>query len=374
VSSPLALFSIFFVGLLGGLALGLWVNRRLRSAARPDVDTRHELEALSRAREASELANTELRQALDQMGRAAATDRLTGAWNRRWFEDGAHHLIAVSDRGDAPISMIMFDLDHFKHVNDTFGHDKGDEVLKAVTGATRGQLRASDALARWGGEEFIVLCPGTTLAGATMLAEKLRQAVEARAIQGVGQMTISLGVAQHHPSETLDAWIRRADGALYRAKERGRNRTEASLETAAASGDVDAHAILILTWDPDLECGDPLIDLQHQQLYRLSNSLLAAITSGRYPEEAKLRMQLLIAHVAQHFHDEEAILARLGYPDLPAHAREHARLIARAKVLQEDMGGDSADLPAILGFLALDLVKGHIFAWDRRFHKFLAHD
>lgn len=370
---PLALSAAFVLGLLCGLALSLRSRWRSKAGGPMDPECRNQLEALVRAQEASELANAELRQALDQMEHAAGTDRLTGAWNRRWFEDGAPQLIALSDRGDAAISLIMFDLDHFKHVNDTFGHPVGDEVLKSITDTVQGQLRASDALARWGGEEFIVLCPATTLAGATILAEKIRQAVEARSIPQVGMVTISLGVAQHQTAETLDAWVCRADEVLYRAKERGRNRTEASLDVAARVGD-EAPSILALTWDPTLECGDPQIDHQHQQLYRISNRLLSAITGGQYPDEAKLQMQLLIAHVAQHFHDEEAILARVGYADLPAHAREHNQLVAKAKALQQEMGGVSADLPAILGFLALDLVKGHIMAWDRRFFAHLAHD
>ena len=370
-TNPLVPPAAFVLGLAAGAALGHWI-RRLRAAG-PDPELRRRLEALTRAQVASELANSELRRALDQMEQVAGTDLLTGAWNRRWFEDSAAQLIALSGRGDAALSLIMLDLDLFKHVNDTFGHGVGDEVLKSITNTVRGQLRASDALARWGGEEFLVLCPATTLAGTTILAEKIRKAVEARSIPQVGMVTISLGVAQHQKAEGLDAWVGRADEALYRAKERGRNRTEASLTRAEPHGEGEA-SILALTWDPSLECGHPEIDHQHQQLYSLSNSLLSAITSGRYPEEAKLRMQLLIAHVAQHFHDEEAILARVGHPDLPAHAQEHNRLIAKAKVLQQEMGGVSTDLPAILGFLALDLVKGHIMVWDRRFFGDLAQD
>ena len=358
-----------------GLAAGTVLGHRARRQAGPapsDPDCQHQLEALARARETSELANAELRQALDQMEQAAGTDRLTGTWNRRWFENGAAQLVALSDRGGDPIGLILFDLDRFKHVNDTFGHGVGDAVLKSVADTVRGQLRASDALARWGGEEFIVLCPATTLAGATILAEKIRQAVEARSIPQVGMVTISLGVAQHQKAEAIESWVRRADEALYRAKERGRNRTEASLESATAPGD-EIPSILTLTWDADLESGHPEIDHQHQQLFRLSNHLLTAITRGRYPDDAKLQMQLLLAHVAQHFHDEEALLARAGYTGLAAHAQEHHRLLAKAKALQQDMGGVSADLPAILGFLALDLVKGHILVWDRKFFPLLVH-
>jgi len=362
-------FTALATGLAAGALLGAWWGRRTRVKP-PAAAADAQLEVLARARAASEEANQELRQALEQLQEAAGTDRLTGAWNRRRLEEGALRHMALSGRQGTPLSLLLFDLDKFKLVNDTFGHGVGDAVLKAVSGTVQAQLRVSDALVRWGGEEFIVLAPATTLAGATMLAEKIRQAVEAQAMPPVGRVTISLGVAQRQAGEELEAWVARADGALYRAKERGRNRTEASLEMVESYGD-EEPSILALIWDPVLESGNPEIDHQHQQLYQLSNNLLACITSGRCPEEAKLHMQLLLAHVAQHFHDEEAILARAGYPDLAEHAREHHHLAAKAKSLQRQMGGGQTDLPAILSFLALDLVKGHLIGWDRRFFKFL---
>ncbi len=357
-------------GLAAGAVLGGWWGRRTLSLVPTEVDYQSRLETLARAQKASEQANSELKQALDQMQEAAGTDRLTGAWNRRRFEDGVIQHMALAKRRGDPLSLFIFDLDHFKRVNDTFGHGVGDAVLKSVCSTVRDQLRVSDALVRWGGEEFIVLCPATTLAGATILADKIRRTVEAQAMPQVGMLTISLGVAQRMAGEDLDVWLARADGALYRAKERGRNRTEASLEMVESHGD-EAPSILALVWDPALESGNAEIDHQHQVLYQLSNNLLASITSGRYPEDAKLQMQLLLAHVAQHFHDEEAILARAGFPDLESHAKEHRRLITKAKSLQQEMGGAAADLPFLLSFLALDLVKGHLLGWDRRFFKFL---
>lgn len=358
-------------GLVVGAALGYWLERRFRMAPQPAPTGLDQGKVLARAQEASEQANAELREALHQMERVAGTDRLTGAWNRRRFEDGALQLTALASRRGDAISLILFDLDRFKQVNDTFGHAVGDQVLKSVTSTVRGQLRASDALGRWGGEEFVVLCPATTLAGATILAEKIRQAVEAQSIPQVGMVTISLGVAQHQQAEKLEAWFARVDAALYRAKERGRNRTETSLQGPGEAGP-EAPSLLELIWDPTLESGNPEIDHQHHLLYDISNNLLASVTGGRYPEDAKLQMQLLIAHVAQHFHDEEGILARAGYPDLPAHAKEHNRLIAKAKVLQKEMGGVSTDLPTLIHFLALELVKGHLLAWDRRFFQHLS--
>lgn len=364
---PLAISA--FAGLLAGVTLGRWTKGRGESGS-PDPEVRQRLDTLVRAKEASEQANAELQQALDQMEQAAGTDRLTGAWNRRRMEDGALRHIALSARRNDALSLIFFDIDHFKRINDAFGHEAGDRVLVALADTVRRQLRGSDALIRWGGEEFIALCPATTLAGAAILAEKIRHAVETTPMPEVGPLTISLGVAQHQPDETLVGWIARADAALYRAKEQGRNRTETALQ-GQEGAEPQAPSIFELVWDADLECGHPLIDQQHRQLYTLSNSLLAAITSGRYPEDAKLQMQLLLAHAAQHFHDEEAILAEQGYSAVAAHAAEHAQLLTKAKALQQEMGGESTDLPALLSFLALDLVKGHLLASDRQFFPWL---
>lgn len=360
---------MFGTGLVLGVALGRWMRRNGKPGS-SDLQGGQRMETLLRAKEASEQANAELQEALDQMEQAAGTDRLTGAWNRRRMEDGALRHIALSARRSDGLSLIFFDIDHFKRINDAYGHEAGDRVLVALADIVRRQLRGSDALIRWGGEEFIALCPATTLAGATILAEKIRQAVETAPIPEVGPLTISLGVAQHQTDETLISWIARADAALYRAKEQGRNRTETALQ-GLEGAEHQAPSIFELVWDADLECDHPLIDQQHRQLYGLSNSLLAAIVSGRYPEDAKLQMQLLLAHAAQHFHDEEAILAAIGYPAVAAHAAEHTHLIAKAKALQQEMGGESTDLPALLSFLALDLVKGHLMNSDRQFFSYL---
>ena len=120
----------------------------------------------------------------------------------------------------------MFDIDHFKRVNDTFGHAVGDAVLKGLAGAAQDTLRASDRLTRWGGEEFVVLAPETRGDEALKLAERIRERVREEAFPTAGTVTISLGVAEHRADESGDDLLGRADAALYRAKESGRDRSE----------------------------------------------------------------------------------------------------------------------------------------------------
>lgn len=175
------------------------------------------------------LTHTRIEEALDEARakaeHAARIDSLTGMWNRRHFELEALREIDRATRYGQPVSMVMFDIDHFKRVNDRFGHLAGDEVLKQIACIVQDSLRTSDLACRWGGEEFAVLMP-VTLADAFQAAEKLRAAIAQYDFPEVGRLTISCGCAQLAPDEGLTAWSRRADAALYRAKGAGRNRVE----------------------------------------------------------------------------------------------------------------------------------------------------
>jgi diguanylate cyclase len=192
----------------------------------------------------AELArNTELmkslQRTLDDARRDALTDGLTGLANRRHFDETMQSLAgrAMNDGGD--LSLILMDIDHFKRINDTFGHPVGDQVLQLVAANVRGSLRPNDFAARYGGEEFAVLLPATTSEGAAAFAQRLRAAFSSNRIvvretrQPIGVVTISAGVAAYRPGESMADWLGRADTALYTAKQTGRNRVvEAEPATA----------------------------------------------------------------------------------------------------------------------------------------------
>jgi len=151
----------------------------------------------------------------------ASTDPLTKALNRRSLMEKLSRLRGT----DTAFGLIMFDIDHFKSVNDTYGHDVGDDVLREIAQLVRDQVRDGDVLARWGGEEFIVLSPGTGEKRAIKVAERLRLAVKHFAFTGVPRrITSSFGVVMHTPGETGDELVKRADLALYKAKETGRDK------------------------------------------------------------------------------------------------------------------------------------------------------
>jgi diguanylate cyclase (GGDEF)-like protein len=153
---------------------------------------------------------------------------MTGLHNRRFLEEYIETLVAASQRRNSQVAIMMLDLDYFKVVNDTYGHDAGDTVLKALTKVMVQSVRASDIVIRYGGEEFMIILQDTGSAGAELAAEKIRAAVEALKIQLTGtilQKTISIGIAVF-PTDGDTFWqvVKYADVALYSAKESGRNR------------------------------------------------------------------------------------------------------------------------------------------------------
>ena len=161
----------------------------------------------------------------------ARTDMLTGLYNRMRFTEFVEQEIARARRTGEESCLVMLDLDHFKSVNDIFGHPSGDTVLKWIAGVMKSQLRDTDILARFGGEEFTILLPGTSVDGALKVAEKIRLAIEHCTFPGQMEklkLTVSIGIASltADANATFDSVYREADKALYRAKEKGRNRIE----------------------------------------------------------------------------------------------------------------------------------------------------
>ena len=163
--------------------------------------------------------------------RFACTDALTGLHNRGWLDDAFDREIQRSERDELPLVLIMIDVDDFKNYNDDYGHLAGDQVLITVAEAIRNPLRPNDLVARFGGEEFAVLLPETTVKNAKIIAERLRKRVS-KADTGVldnkqlPAVTISLGVAGRQPGYSLDMMIAAADVAMYHAKRQGKNRFE----------------------------------------------------------------------------------------------------------------------------------------------------
>ncbi len=168
----------------------------------------------------------ELKRVHALLERQATTDTLTGIFNRLKFNELLDIEIRGAMRYRHPLSLIMFDIDHFKSINDTYGHLVGDAVLKEITSLVTGNIRNVDVFARWGGEEFVILSPDSSLKAANQVAEKLRRLIEVSSFSSPCKVTVSFGLAQFQEDDVANSFLNRADAALYRAKSLGRNRVE----------------------------------------------------------------------------------------------------------------------------------------------------
>ncbi len=295
----------------------------------------------------------------------ATIDELTGLNNRHSLEAKLSAEMERSARYHEPLSIILFDIDHFKHVNDTWGHPTGDEVLKKIARITRDHVREPDDLFRWGGEEFLLVTPHTTLEGALILAEKLRKSIASTAFPDVGAVTASFGVAQSLPGESREDWFKRADQALYRAKNTGRDKV-----TGFANDETLPLAGVNISWKPEWESGNDLIDEEHRQLVDLSNNLLDVSLSNKTVAQILEAVDALIGHVAKHFSDEEGVLAALGYPDLGTHAKLHKELVAAALAIRGKVETGTSDPGVLFDFLVDKVVLGHMIQADSLFFPF----
>ncbi len=201
-------------------ALNTELERRLRDLHEANAELASALTRLEHAQEDLLRLNRTLE-------RQATTDPLTGLKNRIVFQNSLLELIPIAERQGAPLSVLLIDVDHFKRVNDTWGHQQGDRALQDVALVLTAHVREQDIVARFGGEEFAVLLPNTDLADALLVAEHLRSGCQG-AFDLEPALTISIGVAAYVPGESEAALIGRADGALYVSKAEGRNRVTAA--------------------------------------------------------------------------------------------------------------------------------------------------
>lgn len=170
-----------------------------------------------------------LRTDLEQSVTLSTKDGLTGVFNRRYFDIHIQQMMKTSEESNRPLCLMMFDIDHFKMVNDTYGHQAGDEILKTFTATLKNIFRVTDLIARYGGEEFSVLLSSTTLEDARLIAERVRAAIEALEFKISTQAepikkTTSIGLTEYRWQEPVTEFIGRADKALYEAKDTGRNK------------------------------------------------------------------------------------------------------------------------------------------------------
>lgn len=311
----------------------------------------------------------------------AIQDELTGLANRRRLNEVLAGEWARAVRTGAPLTLVMFDVDLFKKYNDRYGHQAGDECLKRVARVLQTNAqRAGDLAARYGGEEFSLILSNTDAAAAKRLAEAVRASIEsldlAHEHSPESRVTLSAGVAVMAGAcyKGVDDFLRAADAALYRAKQAGRNRVQLAPEAIALdsiSEQGPAHFVR-LVWHPAYECGNRVIDGQHQALFEHANKLITAILSGRSKEDLTALIDALIAAVVEHFKDEEAILHAANFPGAVEHAGIHRKLTHRAGELAGRFHDGTLAVGEVFQFLAHDVVARHMLQEDRKFFSCLA--
>jgi diguanylate cyclase (GGDEF)-like protein len=219
------------VGWVVMITIQLWYARQLRGELLQQIENAvRNVLLVDRLKDVGkELArtNSELSLAMGQLNKLVTFDQLTGAYSRHHFMEELERHGALNARHGNPVSLIMLDLDHFKQINDRYGHSVGDRALREAVVIVQAELRDGDMLGRIGGEEFLVLLPMTDREAALILAERLRESLEAvRLVEDAQtiQIPASFGVAELGRNEEVSLWLKRADEALYQAKAAGRNR------------------------------------------------------------------------------------------------------------------------------------------------------
>jgi len=316
-----------------------------------------------------------LRQRIAELENQSATDALTGAWNRAHLDRMVDMEISRSNRDGHPIALILLDLDAFKRVNDIHGHLAGDEVLREFVVRIRNRVRDADTLFRWGGDEFVVLVTSVGHRGAAVLAEHLRTIVASEPFASVGLITASLGVAQYIEGQSVKRWFQRTDQALYSAKAAGGNCVRIDRRRGSDLSSSRHTGVLRLCWLEAYECGDPTIDAGHRMLFDRGNAMIAAaIEQHAQPDRFRVELDATLAHLAQHFREEEAVLAANGYSRIDEHQRAHAILLRGAEELGAAVGSGDATFGDLVNFLVNDVITLHLLKTDRDFFPLFSGD
>ena len=311
------------------------------------------------------MLNEQLKEKNEKLLKSAITDELTGVYNRKFFEKRVVEEMEIADRANEHISLIIFDLDRFKLVNDNFGHQFGDEVLKRTTQIAGDLIRKTDFLNRVGGEEFAIILPNTNKTQAVFVAEKVRKALEDNKHFKVGQVTGSFGVAERMKAESLRSWYKRADNALYQAKNTGRNRV-------VDSDKIDIPLVsLQVQWRQEWNCGNDEIDEQHDKILQIANDLITKIYVGASHNECMDMIKLFLEYVVNHFATEERILMEIEYDGLIAHIKKHEYLTNKAIYLKECYEKKELQPAAFLSFIIDEVVVEHLTKEDTKFFALL---
>ncbi len=301
------------------------------------------------------------RRVRDELQVASFTDALTGLRNRHFLNTVIETELSRTEQLHQNLSIISFDLDRFKRVNDLYGHPVGDEVLIWTARIARQTIRESDILVRMGGEEFMILLKNTGMGEALRVADRLRHNLAAEKHPVAGRVTASFGVVERLADEDYTSLYHRVDEALYQAKEDGRNCVRTHQEDVGIS-----ELVIKLEWNSAWACGEETIDEQHRGLSRLLSRLLKTDPDGTegYLDE-------LVHRLKEHFDYEEQVLSNAGFPELEQHRAEHERLLAKFEGQRLLLGEGKLSPLALFTTAVEEVIVGHLLEKDIKYFPYL---
>lgn len=292
-------------------------------------------------------------------------DRFTGIYTREYFNYRLKEEVSISQRNALSISMVYFDLDHFKNVNDVYGHSAGDDVLIEVVKKIKSIIRLEDVFARWGGDEFILLLPNTDLENANFVAERIRSDIEGLDICKAYGVTASVGCSEWKSKEYVESWFLRTDQALYTSKNTGKNKVTLS------DHNLDDHILVKVDWDEKFNSGCHIIDDEHRLILERCNKIVESALEQSSFDETVRNVELIIKEMEQHFNDEIDILVKAGYPDVETHKRIHDALLQRTEsIFQKTI---KRDITAVefFTFFVVTVVSGHFNNEDVKYFPYI---
>ena len=296
----------------------------------------------------------------------ANRDKLTSLYNRHFFDEIIEHEMDQADINNEIMSLVLFDLDHFKNVNDTWGHPAGDVVLKTTAEIASSVIRKCDILFRWGGEEFIILMKKTNVDEAILIAEKIRREIENNIFGEVGHLTCSFGVASRVRYEPFRKWYQKADEAVYRAKDEGRNRVVNFYEQKN-----EAAINISFKWKTKLESGESILDKQHYEILEKGSKLMNTSFSGMKSKEFEKELEMLLKHIEEHFIYEEKILETIKYPNAKEHSEMHKELSQKTLRLKKYYENGELKHTDLFSFILDDVIIGHLMEQDSLFFPYI---
>lgn len=290
----------------------------------------------------------------------ATKDPLTKVYNRYFFVDAIRRIKFESTRNDSNMSLILIDIDNFKQVNDEYGHQKGDLVLVETANVLLRELRKSDIVCRWGGEEFCILLPNTSYNDAINVAEKLRKAIEKMKIHTIRSLTASFGVSSWKDDDEEESIFRRLDNSLYLAKLTGKNKVICDGELLISKNENPIE----IKWDAFFRSGNIKIDEEHHRLISLSNKIIeSCFDDDAYNKTIKL-FDELINDTIEHFKNEEKILDEVNYTNYKEHKEIHSELIEKTLLMQRGLLSKKFTPAQVATYVIQDVVIGHIIKSD----------